>query len=94
MCVKKKTGLTRRDFLRKSALGAAVFPYIIPSLALGADGAVAPSERITMGCIGLGGQGSGNMGAFLQDPRVQVVAVCDEEANGLLARAMRGPWRI
>src|SRR2546422_2691835 len=32
---------------------------IIPSSALGADGAVAPSERIVMGAIGTGAQGSG-----------------------------------
>ncbi len=30
-----------------------------------------------MGCIGVGGQGTYNMRAFMQNPDVQVVAVCD-----------------
>jgi predicted dehydrogenase len=58
-------------------VGAAGFPYIIRSTVLGADGAVAPSERITMGCIGVGSQGSGNMNGFLNKKMAQVVAVCD-----------------
>ncbi len=72
--------ISRRDFIRKTgaaSLGAAAFPYIIPSRALGADGAVAPSNRIVMGAIGTGGQGTGNMRAFLGNNDVQMVAVCD-----------------
>jgi hypothetical protein len=48
---------TRRGVLRGLAAGAAaaaVFPTIVPSRALGLDGAVAPSERITLGVIGIG----------------------------------------
>ena len=78
--------LTRRTFLKRASsatLGLAAFPYIIPSSALGADGAVAPSERITMGCIGVGRMGSGNMRGFLGYPEVQVVAVCDIDAKRL-----------
>jgi predicted dehydrogenase len=52
-------------------------PFIFPASALGAAGRPAPSNRITMGAIGVGGQGNGNLGNFLGDPRVQVVAVCD-----------------
>jgi predicted dehydrogenase len=58
-------------------VGAIGFPYIISSSALGADGAVAPSERIVMGCIGVGSQGTGNMRGFLSKKDAQVVAVCD-----------------
>jgi len=71
---------TRRDFLKKSAaatLAAAAFPYIIPSSALGADGAVAPSNRLVMASIGTGGQGTYDMRQFLTQPDVQMVAVCD-----------------
>lgn len=53
--------ITRRQFLKRSttALGVAVIvPYIVPSSALGRDGFVAPSKRITMGGIGFGGQGT------------------------------------
>jgi len=74
---------TRRSFLRRSAATIAVlgFPSIVPSSALGADGRPAPSNRITMGCIGVGGMGSGNMGSFLGQNDCQVLAVCDVDAN-------------
>jgi len=76
----RKRSITRRDFLTKTgavAAGAVAFPYIIPSSALGKDGAVAPSNRIVMGAIGTGGQGTGNMKQFAQNPGSQMVAVCD-----------------
>ena len=47
---------------------------------LGKD-AVPPSERIVIGCVGTGGQGTGNMKRFMEFPDVQVVAVCDVDAK-------------
>jgi len=52
-------------------------PYFIPATALGRGGAVAPSERIVMGGIGLGGRGSYDLSVMLTMPDVQWVAVCD-----------------
>jgi len=54
------TPLTRRRFLTRGAMAASALalPYYIPASALGRDGAVAPSNRIVMGGIGLGGRGS------------------------------------
>jgi predicted dehydrogenase len=75
--------LNRRGFLKHAAgltAGVAAFPYIVPSSALGLDNAVAPSNRITIGCIGLGGMGSGNMSGFLDNANAQVVAVCDVDS--------------
>ncbi|HWI57534.1 MAG TPA: Gfo/Idh/MocA family oxidoreductase [Bacillota bacterium] len=71
--------LTRRQFLTRGALaaGALALPSYIPASALGHDGAVAPSERIVMGGIGLGGRGSYDLGAMLAERDVQWVAVCD-----------------
>jgi len=37
---------------------AAAMPYIIPSSVLGRGGATAPSGRLTMGAVGIGGQGA------------------------------------
>ena len=70
----------RRKFLKQMATvaGAAAFPQIIPSSVLGKDGATAPSNKVTLGCIGLGIQGLGNMRTFRGNAEdVQVVAVCD-----------------
>ena len=81
----KNSTISRRGFLA-TALAASAGPIIIPSRALGRDGAVAPSERITMGFIGLGGQGSGHLfggswtyvaGGYLGRKEVQVLGVCD-----------------
>ncbi len=71
--------LGRRDFLRRTAMASAAVaaPMIIPATALGKGGRPAPSNRITMGCIGVGSQGTGNMQGFLKNSAAQIVAVCD-----------------
>ncbi|HVW37965.1 MAG TPA: Gfo/Idh/MocA family oxidoreductase [Pirellulales bacterium] len=70
----------RRRFL-KTALSASAAvvaaPTIIPSSALGLDGAVPPSERITVGGIGIGNRGTYDLGCFLEQKDVQFLAVCD-----------------
>jgi predicted dehydrogenase len=75
----KKTNLSRRRFLRTAAEAGAVLmaPQLIPGAALGKDGAVAPSERIVMGGLGLGGRGRGDLGSLMQNPDAQFVAICD-----------------
>jgi len=72
--------INRRDFVKVSSaatLGAIAFPYVVSSSALGKGGRPPASERIVMGCIGLGGMGSNNMNVFMSKPEVQIVAVCD-----------------
>ena len=74
------SALSRRSFLKRTAAlsaGAVAFPMIVPSSALGLGDTVAPSERIVMGCIGVGSQGTGNMKGFLRKKDAQIVAVCD-----------------
>jgi predicted dehydrogenase len=73
-----KQKLTRRQFLA-SAASAIAMPYFIPASALGRGGAVAPSERIVTGCIGMGGRGSGHVNEISAFSEVQVVAVCDAQ---------------
>jgi predicted dehydrogenase len=76
----KGKGINRRRFLKDVtgiAAGAIAFPYVISSSALGNAGNVAASNRIVMGCIGVGSQGTGNMRGFLGKKQVQIVAVCD-----------------
>src|SRR5712675_2408836 len=87
--LKPKRSFTRRRFLRQSAaaIGVAVAaPTIIPASVLGRNGLVPPSERVTMGFIGVGGQGGGHLlggawtyvtGGYAGRKDVQVLAVCD-----------------
>jgi hypothetical protein len=81
-----KKRISRRQFLTGTAgaaLGAISFPYVVSSSALGQAGNVTPSERITMGLIGMGWQGGGNLKSFLAEKDCQVVAVCDIDKNHL-----------
>jgi len=70
----------RRQFLSNvcgTALGAISIPYMVPASVLGTNGAVPPSEKITMGCIGVGSMGGGHLRTFLGYDDVRVVAACD-----------------
>ena len=75
---------TRRDFLKKSTsalAGAFILPSIIPASSLGLGGKTAPSDRVVMGAIGTGSQGTSNMMDFLKmNDRVRFVALCDVDA--------------
>ncbi|MBM4017500.1 MAG: Gfo/Idh/MocA family oxidoreductase [Planctomycetes bacterium] len=68
--------LTRRSLLR-GALAAAAAPYAITSFSLAGEGRPLPSNRLTVGAIGMGGRGSGDMRGFLSHEECQVVSVCD-----------------
>ena len=74
----RKEGLrTRRDFLKGSVAAtsaAVVLPSLIPASVFGS---LAPSNRIVMGAIGVGSQGTGDMRGFLSKREVRMVAVCD-----------------
>ena len=74
-----RDGMDRRQFLKGTAAAAAAFavPTVIRGSAIGAGNQPAPSNRIVMGFVGVGGQGSGDMGGFLGFREVQGVAVCD-----------------
>jgi predicted dehydrogenase len=79
-----KNDIGRRQFLKRAtkvAAGAIAFPHIVPSSALGKAGTVSPSNRVVVGCIGVGSQGRGVMQNFLHQDIAQVVAVCDVKAN-------------
>jgi predicted dehydrogenase len=70
----RNKAINRRRFLKRAAgtaAGAMSLPYIVSSSAFGAG------EKITVGCVGVGPQGSGDMGNFLRQKDAQVVAVCD-----------------
>jgi len=76
--------LTRRTLLKHTTglmASTIAVPYVVPSSALGKDGSTAPSERLTMGAIGIGGQGMHNLKNFLTCDDLRVLAVCDVDTN-------------
>ncbi len=74
--------LTRRDLLRRSAAGTMLAaPWFLPASALGRDGKTPPSERITLGVIGVGPRCTYDLQAMLKQQDVQCVAICDVQAS-------------
>jgi predicted dehydrogenase len=75
----KRRHLNRRQFVGRAVRAgvALAAPSIVRAAVLGRGGGVAPSERIVMGGIGMGGRGTYDLGILLQEAGVQFVAVCD-----------------
>ncbi len=78
---RKESRLNRRTFLAGAAGAGFAAPYVVCANALGRGAAPAASERITMAAIGVGGQGTNDTRALLNDSRVQYVAVCDVQTK-------------
>jgi len=87
--------LTRRDFLKTSSMAVALAGAGMSVLGAPDEAraqTTAPSEKITLGFIGISGRGSGLMNEFLAYPDVQVGAVCDVYDKRLqAAKAKAGP---
>lgn len=77
---KKSNVLNRRQFLKSSAVAAAAvtWPTIVPASVFGAN---APSNRITVGCIGVGRMGLGDLREIMGFRQAQIIAVCDVDSN-------------
>ena len=67
---------TRRSFL-KSMFATGAAPWFVPAHVLGANGQTTPSNKITVGVIGVGSQGQNDMTNFLSQDDVRVTAICD-----------------
>jgi len=80
--MKKKQGITRREFVKRSAVAAAALT-IVPRSVLGGQGYTAPSDELTNAVIGVGGMGRGH----LQYEGARLLAVCDVDTRHL-ARAL------
>lgn len=74
--------ISRRTLLKSAGLSVPAvglgFPTIVRAASLGKDGHVAPSNRITIGMLGMGRQVVyTNLRAFVSAPDCEVVAICD-----------------
>jgi predicted dehydrogenase len=70
---KKANPLTRREFLSRTAAGTAGI-MIVPRFVLGGPGYVAPSDKLNIACIGVGGQGEHDVQGVNSE---NIVALCD-----------------
>ena len=71
----KQLQKSRRNFIRNSAVTAAGF-FIVPRHVLG-RGFIAPSDKLNIAGIGVGGKGSSDLMEFAKSPKVNIVALCD-----------------
>ena len=90
-CKRQRVGTTRamesrssrRGFLKTAAVAASAVavPTFIPASSLGLGGVVAPSERVTLGGIGIRRRGGYVLGQMLEQPDVQFLAIADVRAD-------------
>ncbi len=71
--------VSRRKFIKTAATAAIASPFIISCSTNGTR----RSNKLSHACIGVGGMGWGDLNKFREDPNVQIVAICDVDANNL-----------
>ncbi|MFG0288662.1 MAG: Gfo/Idh/MocA family protein [Rhodopirellula sp. JB044] len=84
-----RRGLVGRTLSAAVAASSLAVPRFVSASTLGLGGAVAPSDRITVGGIGIGRRGTYDLGCFLEQADVQFVAVADikeTQRTGIKAR--------
>lgn len=72
---------TRREFLATAATATAALATIVPARALGLEGNTAPSEKLTLGVIGIGPRCTYDLTSMLQFEDVRCVAIADVQAK-------------
>jgi predicted dehydrogenase len=70
---------SRRKFIQTTAVTAIAAPFLIKC----SSRSHASGSKLNHACIGVGGMGWGDLQKFKEDPNVQVVAICDVDANNL-----------
>src|ERR1044071_6232079 len=76
----EKTGSSainsRRDFIKNTAIAAAGF-IIVPRHVLGGKGFIAPSDRLLIASIGVGGKGESDIDHFYKSGKAEIAFLCD-----------------
>ena len=69
----------RRDFIKTGALAAAAF-MIVPRHVLG-RGYIAPSDRLSIASIGVGGKGKSDVAMFNKSGKANISFLCDVDTR-------------
>jgi len=84
---KKESGsITRKSFLKKSAIASSFF--FVPRHVLGGVGFTAPSDQLNIAAIGAGGKGFSDIRHASVNGRERVAALCDVDFSGSAQRAV------
>ncbi|MBF9254340.1 Gfo/Idh/MocA family oxidoreductase [Pontibacter sp. 172403-2] len=81
---------TRRDFMKAGALAAAGF-MIVPRHVLGGKGFIAPSDRLVVAGVGVGGKGESDLANFAKSGKADIAYLCDVDDRRAAASIKRFP---
>ncbi len=87
--VKKGSTISRKDFVRNTAILGGAF-FIVPRHVLG-RGYIAPSDKLNIAGIGVGGKGEGDLSEFAKSQFVNIVALCDVDDRQAVKSRERFP---
>ena len=80
---------SRRSFIKNTSLATAGF-FIIPRHVLG-RGFTAPSDKLNIGSIGVGGKGESDLEELAKSPYVNIIALCDVDDRQAVKSRQRFP---
>jgi predicted dehydrogenase len=80
---------SRRDFIKNTTLAASGF-FIVPRHVLG-RGFIAPSDKLNIAGIGVGGKGEDDLKEFAKSPNANIVALCDVDDRQAVKSRERFP---
>jgi len=74
--IDKNSNTSRREFLKKGSIAAAGI-MIVPRFVLGGKGYVAPSDRLIIASVGVGGKGQSDIANFSKTGKAEIAYLCD-----------------
>jgi len=90
----ENTKNSRRDFIRQAAVAAAGF-MIVPRHVLGGSGFTAPSDKLVVAGIGVGGKGYSDIDMFHKSGKAEIAYLCDVDdrrAAGAVKKFPKGKY--
>ncbi|MXV49446.1 Gfo/Idh/MocA family oxidoreductase [Pedobacter sp. HMF7647] len=69
-------GTSRREFVKSAAIAAAGF-MIVPRYVLGGKGYTAPSDKLIIAGVGVGGKGQSDIANFYKSGKAEIAFLCD-----------------
>lgn len=73
--------LSRRRFVRNSALAAGAAAFATPFIRIARAGEPGANDKVRLGLIGCGGMGSGDLECFFRNPEVECAIIADVDES-------------
>ncbi|MBP8067239.1 MAG: Gfo/Idh/MocA family oxidoreductase, partial [Pedobacter sp.] len=80
----------RRDFLKAGAVATAAF-MIVPRHVLGGNGFLAPSDRLIVAGVGVGGKGDSDLRIISESGKADIAYLCDVDTRRAVNSVKRFP---